>query len=84
MVDTAFSYGSALMVCKFLQESCKVEESSLVCMKSEMQILRFYLAGQKLCQISHLHFYPFHFDSPWVRGFIKSRLHLVAHFISVA
>ena len=29
MVDTAFSYGWALIVCLFLQESFKVKESSL-------------------------------------------------------
>ncbi len=45
MVDTAFSYGRALIVCEFLQETLKVKES-IVYMKSEMQILRFYLVGQ--------------------------------------
>ena len=29
MEDTAFSYGRALIVCKYLQESFKVKESSL-------------------------------------------------------
>ncbi len=29
MVDTVFSYGRALIVCLFLQESVKVKESSL-------------------------------------------------------
>ena len=29
VVDTAFSYGSALIVCWFLQESFEVKESSL-------------------------------------------------------
>ncbi len=29
VVDIAFSYGRALIVCKFLQESFKVKESSL-------------------------------------------------------
>ena len=28
MVDTAFSYGRGLIVCKFLQDSFKVKESS--------------------------------------------------------
>ena len=46
MGDTAFSSGRALIVCLFLQESFK--EKEVVCMKSAMQILRFYLVGQKL------------------------------------
>ncbi len=29
IVDTAFSYGRAVIVCKFIQESSKVKESSL-------------------------------------------------------
>ena len=29
MVDTSFSYGRTLIVCKFLQESFKIKESSL-------------------------------------------------------
>ncbi len=44
MVDTVLSYGRALIVCKFLQESSKVKESSL--QESEIQIPHFYLVGQ--------------------------------------
>ena len=49
MVDTVFSYGRALIVCEFLQETLKAKK--VVCMKSEMQILilRFYLVEQ-CCQ----------------------------------
>ncbi len=45
MVDTVFSYGRALIVCYYLQESSKAKK--VICMKSEMQILRFYLVRQK-------------------------------------
>ena len=44
-VDTAFSNGRALIVCKYLQKFFKVKEG-IVSMKSEMQILRFHLVGQ--------------------------------------
>ncbi len=42
MVDTTFSSGRPLVVCYFRQKSFEV-----VCMKSEMQILCFYLVEQR-------------------------------------
>ncbi len=49
MADTAFSYRRALIVSQFIQESSKVKESCLL--KSEMKILRFYLAGQNVTKL---------------------------------
>ncbi len=54
MIDTALSYGIALIVCSFIQESFSLKESSLH--EIEMQILRFYLVRQchSKCRLEHL------------------------------
>ena len=54
MVNTALSYGRALIVCLFPQKLSKVKESIIPYIKSEMQIVRFYLVGQMLVPISPL------------------------------
>ena len=50
MVDTAFSYGRALIFYYFFQESFKVKK--VVCIKSQVLILRFYIVGQKYHRLS--------------------------------
>ncbi len=50
VVDTAFVMEEIWSSAKFLQESSKVKESSLH--ETEMQILRFYLMGQILKNVS--------------------------------
>ncbi len=69
VVDTAFSYGRALIICLLVQESSKVKESSLH--EMWMQIRHFYLVGKYgSYNISsyHIILYQFlllHFFWPW-------------------
>ena len=50
MVDTAFPYWRAFIICLFLQESSKVKESSLHC-NLKCTILHFYFVGKTWIKI---------------------------------